>query len=180
MDHFKEESKWKSKSVNPAVRDLYGYILDNQESDSDYWDHSSVEYKLDSFMELDRKELEVDLKYWSNEQLEIFTHCLMTSYTYNLPSGEYKGDACFFDELMKTLPYKVDLILPLLKIGIDRGRLKNDIAMIVGDEIFFLVNHFKVLMNYDKKYLNIIKTIVEVLEWCSEDLKLLIEEAEKE
>lgn len=168
-----------SISTNLVVRDLYSYILYNQNNDSDYWDHASIDFKLNNFQEHDWEALTIDLKFWSTFQLEIFTYCLMTSYTYNLPSGEYKEDRHFFDELKKTLPPKVDLILPLMKIGMDRGRLKNDILLTIGEEDYFLVNHFKVLLDYDINYLNVIKKIVSILGWCSEELQLLIDEAER-
>lgn len=88
----------------------------------------------------------------------------MNGYTYNLIDNNfYQEKSELIEELTKIIPNKTDLILPILNIGIERGRLKNHITLIASDEIYYLTNHFDVLLKKDINYLNKIKKIIETI-----------------
>jgi len=171
MGHLKSEygEKYKTESTNSAVLEVYNFILKNENVGSDYWneDHGPQDLNKifeDYFTQFDWEELEMDLKFWTTNQLEIFLYAIMNGYTYNLIHDNlYKERPELIEIMPKIIPNKTDLILPILIIGIDRGRLKNDIILTAMEEVYFLINHFDLLVDKDANYLNKIKKIVEVI-----------------
>ncbi|WP_237275018.1 hypothetical protein [Tenacibaculum ovolyticum] len=179
-----------TKTANLAVLEVYGFILQNENADTDYWRTDSGPQNLNIifeiyFTEFDWNELEINLKCWTTNQLEIFLYSIMNGYTYNLIHDNlYKERSDLVEELTKNISYKTDLILPILNIGIERGRLKNDIILTAQEEIYFLINHFDVLIDKDLNYLNKIKDILDVIGYDyvlqeNPELKNKIEEASR-
>ena len=166
---LKYGKRCKTKSKNSAVLEVYDFILQNENVDTDYWwtDHGPQDLNRileDYFTAFDWNELEKDLRFWTTGQLEIFLYAIMNGYSYNLTHDNlHKERPELIEEWTKIIPYKTDLILPLLNIGIDRGRFKNDLVLTAMEEIHFLINHFDVLVNKDANYLVKIKKIVEII-----------------
>ena len=166
---LKYGERCRTKSKNSAVLEVYDFILQNENVDTDYWWTDCGPQDLNiifeaCFTELDWNELEVDLKYWTTNQLEIFLYAIMNGYTYNLIHDSiFKEKPGLAKEVTRIIPNKTDLILPILNIGIERGQLKNDIILTAQEEIYFLINHFDVLIDKDPNYLNKIKDIVDVI-----------------
>lgn len=157
-----------TKTANSAVLEVYGFILKNENIDTDNWWTDCGPQDLNRifeayFTELDWYELEIDLKYWTTNQLEIFLYAIMNGYTYSIHDNLYKERPDLVEKLAKNAPYKTNLILPILNIGIERGRLKNDIVLTAIEEVHFLVNHFDILLRKDRSYLNKIKDILDVV-----------------
>jgi hypothetical protein len=158
----------KTKSTNFTILLLYKFILEHENWDTDYWwggggDHDLNRILEAYFTDFDWEELEEDLEYWTTAQLEIFLYCIMNGYTFNFEHDNILDKPELIAEITKTVPQRTNLISPLLKIGIERGRDKNELSLIVSDEFFFIVNHFDVLMKADPKYLAIIGQIMEVI-----------------
>lgn len=90
--------KHTTKSTNSAVLEVYNFILKNENVDSDYWngDHGPQDLNRvfeDYFTQFDWEELEMDLKFWTTNQLEIFLYAIMNGYTYKLIHDNlYKGN----------------------------------------------------------------------------------------
>ena len=168
MNHLKLEygKRCLTKSTNLAVLEIYEFILQNENTDTDYWRTNCGPEDLNRifdeyFTELDWNELETDLKYWTTNQVEIFLYSIMNGYNYNLTYDNLSTD--LVKRLTKIIPNKTDLILPILNIGIERGQLKNNIILTVIEEIHFLINHFDILLKKNKTYLTKIKKIIEII-----------------
>ena len=183
---LKYGERCKTESLNSAVLEVYGFILENEDADTDYWWSDFGPQNLNRifenhFSDFDWKELEIDLKFWATNQLEIFLYSIMNGYTCNLNHDNlYKERPELVEELTKIIPNKTDLILPILNIGIERGQLKNDLILTVVEEVDYLITHFDVLIKKDAGYLNKIKKIVEIMGGDSvPELKGKIEKASR-
>lgn len=155
----------KTESANSAILEVYEFIFQHEESDTDFWYVGGGDLALAKILEVyftdfDWGELEKDLKYWTTYQLEIFLYAIMNGYSYYLEeSREYHEVA----DLTRTVPHRTDLILQILHIGIERGKNKNDIVLIAMDSFSFLIHHFAVLVSKDLEYLYKIKQILEIV-----------------
>lgn len=134
FDLFKQRYKenCKTKSSNPAILELYSFILKNELVDSDVWKVGSgndtvVRILEHYFSNEDWKELEVELENWTTNQLEIFTECIV--------EGSTESD---FDDLNSTIMKRFYLLKKLLIIGKKRDRFRNDIFLKLIDNIEFL------------------------------------------
>lgn len=83
FDLFKQRYKenCKTESSNPAILELYSFLLKNEVVDSDVWtvgggNDTVVRLLEHYFSDEDWKELEIDLENWTTNQLEIFTNVL--------------------------------------------------------------------------------------------------------
>ena len=113
FDLFKQKYKktCKTESSSFAVLKLYSFILQNENSDSDYWTEGSgnndvVKILENDFSENNWVELEKDLDNWTTFQLEIFTECI-------LEGTGYEDD----DEEFSTIENRFILLLKLLEIA---------------------------------------------------------------
>jgi hypothetical protein len=134
FDLFKQKyiKNCKTESSSSAVLKLYSYILQNENSDSDYWTEGSgnndvVKILENYFSENNWKELENDLDNWTTFQLEIFTECI-------LEGTGYEDD----DKEFSTIENRFILLLKLLKIAKERGINKNQISVGLSKNIEFL------------------------------------------
>ncbi len=157
-----------SKSMNPTVLVVYEFILEHENWDSDYWEGGGGDGELINtletyFSDFDWQDLEKDLIHWSNSQLEIFLYSIMSINGNNFEHDKiYQENPALIIERTRSVPQRANLILPILQIGIERGRFKNEIALIVTDEFFFFDNHFDILINADTKYLELMHQIMEI------------------
>lgn len=161
--------QYKTESKNPAVLEVYDFIVEHEDVDSDYWneDHGPKELNSifeDSFTEPDWEELAMDLKHWTTRQLEILLYAVMNGYSYN-PAYEalYKERPELLEEVTRIIPNKADLIIPILNLGIERGRLTNDIILTAIEEAHFLTNHFDILLEKDVGYLYKIQKMIDLM-----------------
>ena len=134
FDLFKQKYKktCKTESSSFAVLKLYSFILQNENSDSDYWTEGSgnndvVKILENDFSENNWVELEKDLDNWTTFQLEIFTECI-------LEGTGYEDD----DEEFSTIENRFILLLKLLEIAKKRGINKNQISAGLIKNIEFL------------------------------------------
>lgn len=134
FDLFKQKYKenCKTESSNPAILELYSYILKNEVIDSDVWtvgggNDTVVRILERYFSDEDWKELELELENWTTNQLEIFTECIV--------EGSTESDS---DDLNSTIMNRFYLLKKLLVIGEQRDRLRNDIFLKLIDNIEFL------------------------------------------
>ena len=143
----RKSESWKTQSTNPNILAIYEILVESENHDTDYWwcgigasDMAQVFYK---FTPKDWQELEEDLKYWTNFQLEMFIYGIL--------------DEGFSNQ------QQFDLIIPLLKIGKLPDRQSNDIAFTVLDEMYFLDILFEKLKE-EPTTLPKMKEIFELLE----------------
>lgn len=134
FDLFKQKYKenCKTESLNPAILELYSYILRNEVIDSDVWtvgggNDTVVRILEHYFSDEDWKELELELENWTTNQLEIFTECIV--------EGSIESDG---DDLNSTIMNRFYLLKKLLIIGEKRDRFRNDIFLKLIDNIEFL------------------------------------------
>ena len=153
----RKSESWKTQSTNPNILAIYEILVESENHDTDYWwcgigasDMAQVFYK---FTPKDWQELEEDLKYWTNFQLEMFIYGIL-------------------DEGLSN-QQQFDLIIPLLKIGKLPDRQSNDIAFTVLDEMYFLDILFEKLKE-EPTTLPKMKEIFELLEVEAYDEAFLI------
>ncbi|MDQ7961130.1 hypothetical protein [Flavobacterium lindanitolerans] len=134
FDLFKQKYKenCKTETSNPAILELYAYILKNEIVDSDVWQDGGgndtvVRILEHYFSDEDWKELEIELENWTTNQLEIFTECIV--------EGSAESDN---DDFNSTIMNRFHLLKKLLIIGEQRDRLRNDILLKLIDNIEFL------------------------------------------
>ncbi|MBA9074909.1 hypothetical protein GGR22_003086 [Flavobacterium gossypii] len=134
FDLFKQRyaENCKTKSSNPAILELYSFLLKHEVVDSDVWtvgggNDTVVRLLARYFSDEDWKELETELENWTTNQLEIFTECIV--------EGSAESDT---DVANSTVMNRFYLLKKLLAIGEKRDRLRNDIFLRLIDNIEFL------------------------------------------
>ena len=93
FDLFKQKyiKNCKTKSLNESILKLYAYILENENFDSDFWvigggNDDVVKILEHNFSKNAWLELQVDIQYWTLDQIEILAECVQTG------TGNYDGD----------------------------------------------------------------------------------------
>ena len=148
----------KTKSENYSVLSLYSFILQHENSDSDFWNISAgngfgdIDYILNNFDENDWNKLTEDVTNWTTYQKEILSEGLLTV-------NYYKNH---FNQSEITNVEKRFEILPLL---IKIADTNNEIYDNIGD---FIKIYFPVI---DTKNLKIVESITEIKKW---DDKILL------
>ncbi len=142
----------KTKSENSSVLNLYAFILQHENSDSDFWNVSAgngfgnIDYMLKNFNESDWIELTKDLTNWTNNQKEIFTEGLL--------NVDYYKDKFSQLEIM-NIEKRFELIPLLLKIA----DTNNEIYDNIGD---FIKIYFPQIDNQNSK---VVESIREIKKW---------------
>lgn len=133
-----DSKNFKSVSKNTGVLLLYDYILAYQLYDTDFWDSCGNDYliaQMQQFKNADWKELELDLRNWTIEQVGILSNCLI--------EGNNE---------------KEDVILP------EREYLAGHIATIIGDkDIHVFLASADFFINGNNKPKGFLITILETL-----------------
>jgi hypothetical protein len=127
---YKESSK--TQSTNPAILELYAFLLKNEVVDSDVWtvgggNDAVVSILEKYFSDRDWEELETELENWTTQQLEIFTESILEG------SGQNEED-----EVLSTVKKRFLLLKKLLHIAQQRDIRGNDILLSLTNNIAFL------------------------------------------
>lgn len=163
---LKYGERWSSKSTNICIIEVYEFIVKNENVDSDFWNEDVGTFELieivnDCFTTYDWQELKKDLTFWTNSQLEILIYCLMNGYGMYI-SQSYRSNI-EVTEKTKSIPKRMELIIPILEIGNERSKIENDIILTVMENLDFITDHFDLLINVDLENLNKIRTISEII-----------------
>ena len=153
FDIFKNKyiANSKTKSTHEAVLEVYAFILENENSDSDYWTVGGGNNRLVMILEYQTQEadwieLDSDLDNWTTGQLEIFTLCITSGrgifdkpgssavhydesgieYSYKYADGE------------STINRRISLLYKLIQISEESERRFNEIITHIyeNSEIF--------------------------------------------
>lgn len=180
FDLFKQRylKECKTQSINPNVLEVYKLILENENTDSDYWneDHGShdlIRIFENSFTDNDWAELEKDLNNWTTFQLELFTLAIMNGYSSYTNNGIYYNDKETVKKLTDTIPNRFDLLLPIIQIEKERKLEYGDLSYMVWENLSFINDHFEILLEKDKEYLNKIQQIFELLHLSDSDAEVI-------
>nr|WP_155075660.1 hypothetical protein [Flavobacterium sp. MC2016-06]MBU3858503.1 hypothetical protein [Flavobacterium sp. MC2016-06] len=158
----------KTESINSFVIAVYKVILEHENSDSDYWneDHGSqdlIQIFENCFNLGDWKDLELDLKNWTNFQLELFTQAILGGYLSYTNEGVYNSEKEIVKELTKTVPNRFDLLFPIIELEKERKLNSKDLSHIIIDYLDFINDHFDILIETDSNYIKKIKSIFLLL-----------------
>lgn len=160
-----------SKTNNPKVLELYGFIKRNENSDSDYWScgggDEELIFHLDYyFTDTDWKDLEADLINWPIGRLELFAYCIMNGISYSPDElvriiKEYGTENTMIS--WKGINRRFELILPLLEIDNDSQRRTNDITIEIYQNFDFVEVHFDLLTKGINNFIPKLEKIMKLL-----------------
>lgn len=116
-----------SQSTNKKTLEAYHFILENETTDSDYWGCGGWDSLVHNYLEDKRtredwEDLKKDLIYWSLDQLDILSDCIV--------NGRGRFDQGAHPD--STLLERFDVLIPLLDIAKQTG-YRSDIAIPVMD-----------------------------------------------
>ena len=147
-----------TKSENYSVLSLYSFILQNEGSDSDFWELSAgngfgnIDYILNDFDETDWNKLTEDVTNWTTYQKEILSEGLLTV-------DYYKNH--FSQSEITNIENRFEILPLLIKIA----DTNNEIYDNIGD---FIRIYFPVI---DTKNFKIVESLIEIKKW---DDKILL------
>ncbi|NOQ72718.1 MAG: hypothetical protein GQ574_11980 [Crocinitomix sp.] len=176
----KDTPKVIKKEANNVLK-IYNVVLRGENVDSDYWneDHGSLDLIHifeENFTKNDWIALALDLNNWSTEQLELFIQGILGGYSGFTNNGiYYYNDKEAILEITKTIPYRFDLLFPILQIENDRKELYNPLSCEIIENINFINDHFDILLAIDLGYLDKIRTILELLKLSDSKHEIVIE-----
>ncbi|GEM_PF-1341484 len=152
---------------NPAVLAVYRIVLEGEHKDSDYWSEEHGTTAILSVMERcfraqEWNALEADLKNWTTSQLELFTEAIMGGYLSYTHNGVYYEHYAI-DDLTKTIPNRIALLLAILTIEQERGLQYRELSGIVLENCNFINDHFEILLKQDVQNVIIIKKIFKLV-----------------
>jgi len=132
---------------NKKVKQLYNFLLENEDTDTDYWwsagGDSNLVYYLTNFdSDLDWEELKEQLKLWSNNKLEILSYCILSDCGYT--KDEFKKFSIITDSfengMSKIVKQRFDLIIPIIEISKSRNEKADYILMEIKDNLMQFVD----------------------------------------
>jgi hypothetical protein len=152
---FKQKyaSNCKTKSANEAVLEVYAFLLENENTDSDYWTIGNGNHALVTILEYkmqddDWSELESDLSNWTIQQLDIFAWCITSGEgIYDIPgsSGGYydrvnkKSYPYQYSPGKSTVNKRINLLSKLISISNQQERQYNEISRHIYDNLDILM-----------------------------------------
>ncbi|WP_300486002.1 hypothetical protein [Flavobacterium sp.] len=165
FDFFRQKyaANCTTQSDNPAVLAVYRIVLEGEHKDSDYWSEEHGTTAILSVFEhcftaLEWSAQEADLKNWTTSQLELFTEAIMGGYLSYTHNGVYY-DHYAIDDLTKTVPNRIALLLAILTIERERGLQYRELSGIVLENCNFINDHFEILLKQDVQNIIIIQEI---------------------
>ncbi|MCD6068280.1 MAG: hypothetical protein K0S33_3106 [Bacteroidetes bacterium] len=168
FDVFKQKylADCKTQSSNSCVLELYRLMLEKERVDSDYWseEHGAADIIRifeNCFTDHDWKELETDLPNWTLAQLELFTEAIMGGYHSYTENGVYY-EHYDVESLTKTIPNRLSLLIPILRIEKERGPGYPELSIIIRQNIHFINDHFDIVLRKNPENLQTIQQIVEL------------------
>ncbi|MFT5823993.1 MAG: hypothetical protein ACI8ZM_005259 [Crocinitomix sp.] len=169
--------------VNNVLK-VYNVVLQGKNVDSDYWneDHGSfdlIQIFEEDFTQNDWIALALDLNNWSTEQLELFIQGILGGYSGYTNNGVYNNEKEVVLEITKTIPYRFDLLFPIIKIEKDRKELYDLLSHQIVENINFINDHFDILITLDMGYLEKIRTLFILLKLSDSKDEIAIELSSK-
>lgn len=145
----KYRSNCKTKSEKEAVLEIYAFLLEYENSDSDYWtvgygNNDLVQVLEHKLQDDDWNDLESDLSNWTNQQLEIFALCITSGQGIYDSPGSSGG---YYDRVnKKSYPYqysagkstvnkRINLLSKLISISSQDERQYNEIWRHIYDNL---------------------------------------------
>ncbi|MEO4004167.1 hypothetical protein [Flavobacterium sp. CAU 1735] len=169
FDFFRQKyaANCTTQSDNPAVLAVYRIVLEGEHKDSDYWSEEHGTTAILSVFEhcftaQEWSALEADLKNWTTSQLELFTEAIMGGYLSYTHNGVYY-DHYTIDDLTKTVPNRIALLLAILTIERERGLQYRELSGIVLENCNFINDHFEILLKQDVQNIIIIQEIFKLV-----------------
>lgn len=168
----------KTQSTNACVLEIYSIVLIGEHRDSDYWneEHGAsdiIRVFENCFTANDWKELEDDLKNWTTAQLELFTEAILSGYYSYTDTGVYY-DHYDIETLTKTVPNRLNLLLPILAIERKRALKYRELSWIIIENSNFINDHFEIVVKRDAKNRSTIQMIFQLLNVSQSDNPSLV------
>ncbi|KAB2804284.1 hypothetical protein [Phaeocystidibacter luteus] len=157
----------KTQSSSYGVLSLYGFLLENEHNDTDYWwldigPEGMTDIFMRDFDESDWHALMEDFRHWTTFQLELLTYGIMNGmYWDNQADREARPSFCINDRerLITTHYHKFRLIPKLLKISKNKDE-SNDIAYTIYEEAHFLEMIHRLFRGTEIEYINDMRFII--------------------
>ncbi len=133
----------KTQSSNPAVLELYAFLVKNEEVDSDYWQEGygggDCRRLIErTFKPTDWEALKLDIGNWTNYQLEIFVLCIMLGHV-GSDKVPFNGKEFGYDNsgTISVTSQQLALLPTIISMSYEKERQHNEIRGAVMDNIFF-------------------------------------------
>lgn len=145
----KLSENWRTKSTNPKVLEVYRTVVDGQNIDTDYWlsgiGGGDLLYGFYYFASDDWQELITDLSNWTTDQLELFSYGFLD---------------CSSGDKTTKLKERFEIIIPLLKLGKERG---GDLIENISEEMAVIDLYFDFFSENVPDFIVKIKEILRLL-----------------